>query len=82
MGVRPHDIELTGAGQGDGAGRIAITEPLGSITVVHLRVDGVTDLVRVAVAPDVRAKIEDAVGFRVRPERIHLFDGATGKRID
>jgi multiple sugar transport system ATP-binding protein len=81
MGVRPHEIELTAAALGDGSGRIAIAEPLGSMTIVHLRVEGLADLVRVAVGPEVPARVDDTVGFRVRRDGIHVFDAATGQRV-
>ena len=40
VGIRPHDIELVPDGDGDGTGRVEIVEPLGPVTVIHLRVDG------------------------------------------
>ena len=82
VGIRPHDIRLTPIGEGDGVGRIAIAESLGSVTVIHLRVEGLPDLVRVAVPPDVPVRVDDPVGFRVRRDRVHAFDRRTGRRLD
>jgi multiple sugar transport system ATP-binding protein len=81
VGVRPHDISLTQIGEGDGVGRIAVAEPLGSVTVLHLRVEDLPDLVRVAVPPDVPVRLDDRVGFRVRRDRVHTFDRRTGRRL-
>ena len=83
IGVRPHDIDLAPVGEGDGVGRVAIVEPLGPATLIHLRVDGLTDeLVRVVVPADTPIAEDDRTGFRVRRDRIHRFDGATGRRLD
>ena len=46
VGVRPHDIDLVPRGDGDGAGRVEIVEPLGPSTLIHLRVDGLPHRVR------------------------------------
>jgi hypothetical protein len=51
------------------------------MTIVHLRVEGLADLVRVAVGPEVPARVDDTVGFRVRRDGIHVFDAATGQRV-
>jgi ABC-type sugar transport system ATPase subunit len=81
VGVRPHDIGLAPIGEGDAVGRIAIAEPLGPMTVIHLSVEGLPDLLRVAVAPDVSMRIDDPVGVRLRRDRVHVFDRGTGRRF-
>jgi multiple sugar transport system ATP-binding protein len=82
VGVRPHDIELVSDGEGDAAGRIQIVEPLGAVTVIHLRIEGLPDdLVRVVVPADRPLAVDAAVAFRVRRDRVHLFDGTTGVRL-
>jgi ABC-type sugar transport system ATPase subunit len=81
-GVRPHDIQLTPSGQGDGTGRIEVVEPLGSSTVIHLRVDGAPDdRVRIVAPADTAAGIGQEVGFRLRRDRLHLFDAQSGRRL-
>jgi ABC-type sugar transport system ATPase subunit len=83
LGVRPHDIELTAPGDGHGLGQVEVVEPLGSTTVIHLRVEGLPDrLVRVVVPPAVAAAVDERVGFRVDVSRLHLFDARTGLRLD
>ena len=83
LGIRPHDIELTESSDADGRGRIEVVEPLGAWTLIHLRVDRrSSDLVRVVIASDRAAGVGDVVGFRLRRDRIHRFDGETGHRCD
>jgi multiple sugar transport system ATP-binding protein len=82
-GVRPHDIDLTSDGDGDGTGRVEIVEPLGPVTLVHLRVAGVTgEFVRVIVPSDTPIGVDDQTRFRIRRDHLHLFDGRTGQRLN
>ena len=69
---------------GDGtAGRVEIVEPLGPVTLVHLRVDGLPgEFVRVVVPADTRIGVGDHARFRIRRDRLHLFDGRTGRRLN
>jgi multiple sugar transport system ATP-binding protein len=82
VGIRPHDIELTDETVSDGTGRVEVVEPLGASTLIHLQVDGRSDdLVRVMVPADCAIAVGDVVGFRIRPDRIHLFDVQTSCRL-
>jgi ABC-type sugar transport system ATPase subunit len=82
VGVRPHDIDLVPHGQGDGTGRVEVVEPFGSATVVHLRVDGSPDgLMRMIVPADTPIAAGQAAGFRLRRDRLHLFDTRSGRRF-
>ena len=82
VGVRPHDIDLVPNGEADGVGRVEIVEPLGPVTVIHLRVDGLPDeFVRVVVPADTRIDVGDDASFRARRDRLHLFDARTGQRL-
>jgi ABC-type sugar transport system ATPase subunit len=87
LGVRPQDIDplpLDGRdAQTDATGRVAILEPIGATTVVHLRLDNGSDaLTRVVVPSDAKLGIDDRIGIRLRRDRLHLFDSATQRRID
>jgi multiple sugar transport system ATP-binding protein len=83
VGVRPHDIDLVPNGEGDGIGRVEIVEPLGPVTLIHLRVDGLPDeFVRVVVPGDTRIGVGDDASFRARADRLHLFDARTGRRLE
>ena len=82
IGIRPHDIDLTRPDAGHGTGCVEVLEPMGATTVVHLRVDGMTNqFLRVVVAPDASVGLDERVGFRINAERVHLFDERTGLRL-
>ncbi len=82
VGVRPHDIDLVPKGEADGVGRVEIVEPLGPATLIHLRVDGLPkEFVRVVVPADTQIEVSDQASFRVRRDRLHVFDGKTGRRL-
>jgi ABC-type sugar transport system ATPase subunit len=81
VGVRPHDIELVEPEAADIAGRIVVVEPLGAATLIHVRADEPASLVARAVVPaDMRPAVDERVGLRLRRDRLHLFDAATGRR--
>ena len=83
LGVRPHDIELTRPAEGHGLGRVEIVEPLGSATVLHLRIEGLSDrLLRVVVPSDAPIAVDEHVGFRINLKHLHLFDERTGVRLN
>ena len=82
-GIRPHDIDLVPIGEGDGTGRAEIVERLGPMTVVHLRTPGMPkEFVRVVVPPDMRIEVGDQASFRVRRDRLHLFDDKSERRVN
>jgi ABC-type sugar transport system ATPase subunit len=82
VGVRPHDIELVATEPFHGVGRVAVVEPLGAVTSVHLRVDGLQDqLLRATVPADAAIELGERTHFRLRCDRLHLFDGRTGRRL-
>jgi ABC-type sugar transport system ATPase subunit len=82
VGVRPHDIELVSNGGGDAVGRVAVIEPLGAATVIHLDVGSASpQLVRVVVPDAVTLTYGDLVAFRLRRDRLHVFDARTGGRV-
>ena len=81
LGVRPEHLELAEAGsEGAMEGQVVVTEPTGSETQVTLRV-GKTDLLalfhsRIDVLPG------QAIHVRIMPGKAHLFDKASGQRLD
>jgi ABC-type sugar transport system ATPase subunit len=82
VGVRPHDIDLVPPGDGDATGQVEVVEPFGSMTVVHLRVEGSPDgLMRMIVPADTPIAAGQAAGFRLRRDRLHLFDVRSGRRL-
>ena len=82
IGVRPQDVEMTPSGDGHGVGRIELIELLGSTTLVHLRVEGLSEqLLRIVVSSDAAVAADQVVGFRLDARRLHLFDSHTGLRL-
>jgi len=78
-GIRPEHFEICGAGDGVAA-QVLLVEPLGSETQLSLRL-GETPVIalfheRLGVAPG------DALHVRPKPGAVHLFDPATGVRLD
>jgi sn-glycerol 3-phosphate transport system ATP-binding protein len=75
VGVRPEHLVL-----GGGALTLVVdlVEPLGSETLVHGRVDGAAVTVKAAGA--VMPAETVTIGFQ--SEHVHVFDAATGKRVD
>jgi multiple sugar transport system ATP-binding protein len=83
VGVRPHDVDMVPTGEGDAVGHADIVEPLGPLTLIHLRVDGLlNEFVRVIVPADMRIEVGNQASFRVRRDRLHLFDSTTGGRLE
>jgi multiple sugar transport system ATP-binding protein len=78
VGIRPEDVRLRLDGQGQFVGRVALTEPLGVETIVHVQSG---EQVLLSVVPGMTPlHIGDDVRFDLAPERLHFFDGQ-GKRI-
>jgi multiple sugar transport system ATP-binding protein len=82
IGIRPHDMGLASVGEGNGTGRVEVVEPLGAATLVHLGVEGLLPtFLRVMVPSETHVEVGERVGFRLRADRLHLFDEATGGRL-
>jgi multiple sugar transport system ATP-binding protein len=81
-GIRPHDIDLASPETGDADGCVDVVEPLGAMTLIHVRVERWPgELVRVVVPAETRVAPDDRVGLAFRRDRLHLFDAATGRRL-
>lgn len=86
LGVRPSDVDLVAPGDGDLAGAVDVVEPLGSEVLVHLRppegaLSEEDGELRVLADPEDAPPVEERVGVRFRRDRLHLFDGASGRRL-
>lgn len=76
MGIRPEDV--TPDESGEYTGRVALIEPLGVETILHLEVGEQTLL---SLVPGMMpVKIGENVRFSIKPERLHYFD-TEGERI-
>jgi multiple sugar transport system ATP-binding protein len=80
VGIRPEHLAAVPAGSSSPSDAIAATvelvEPLGHEQLLHLRSGGVVFTVR--GAPGARPPAGAPMAVRMAPERIHLFDAATG----
>jgi ABC-type sugar transport system ATPase subunit len=81
LGIRPPDVEIVAAGAGDVDGDVQVVELLGSQALVHVRVEGLPESLRVVATAEADVRVDEHVGVRFRRDRLHLFDAATGNRV-
>ncbi len=81
IGLRPHDIALASGDAVEVPARIHLTEPLGDVTIVDIRLRD-TD-VRMVLREEVAARYEagDEIVVTFDPRNLHLFDPSTGGRV-
>ncbi|WLB14139.1 TOBE domain-containing protein [Bradyrhizobium elkanii] len=56
---------------------VKLVEPLGSDTLIHFDLAGVSAIAR--VDPSLRPKLGDRLSLRPQPGKTHLFDAANGQ---
>ncbi len=72
LGVRPEDVR-PGSG-GEFTGRLALTEPLGAETILHIRSGEQTLL---SIVPGIAPfRLGDEICFTIQRDRLHFFDQA------
>jgi sn-glycerol 3-phosphate transport system ATP-binding protein len=74
LGVRPEDLAT---GQGGFDMTVSFVEEMGSERLVHGTLDGQGMIV--SMSPDL--SLGDRIGLVAPPDRLHLFDPATGRRL-
>ncbi len=80
VGIRPEAIDLVDAqATGTQVAEVLVSEPLGSETIVDVKVGGA--LVKVRAAPEVRPTAGTHVHLRVDPRDLVLFDPESGAAI-
>jgi multiple sugar transport system ATP-binding protein len=75
LGIRPEDLLLTGA-DGQAPAQVTLIEAMGSSTILYANLG--ERLVAIETGKDVRARVGETIGLHVEPERLHLFDPASG----
>ena len=82
LGIRAEDVSLgsTDNDRGSFQARVGLLEPIGSDTFVELLVGEHRLVAR--VAPASAPARGDVVTARIEPRRVHLFDVATGRRLN
>jgi multiple sugar transport system ATP-binding protein len=77
FGVRPEHFDIVRDVASGISVQIKLVEPLGSDTLIHFDVSGASAIAR--VDPSLRPKVGERVSVSPQPDKIHLFDAATGK---
>jgi multiple sugar transport system ATP-binding protein len=78
-GIRPGDIQLTNAGNGIAA-KVVVVEPTGAETELLLQVGDAKLIVVMHGRTD--AKPDDTVHLAIDPRKAHVFDAASGVRMN
>ncbi len=88
MGIRPEHLNLAeGPGAASPAGhailplRVELIEPLGAETLVHGKLDGGEAELTARVDGEAPVKPGSTMRFAVEPRHLHLFDRASGARL-
>jgi multiple sugar transport system ATP-binding protein len=79
LGVRPEDGSIVETDAGALNGTVFTTELIGDHTLVTIRTGG--DTLTVKAPKDFFADVGKAVGVAFSPDRLFLFDAATGERL-
>ena len=80
LGARHSTIRLhREAATGAVAGRVYTVEPTGDITYAHVHLGSATLVV--SVTPDVKLGIDQPVWLEFDQQKLHLFDGKTGRAL-
>jgi sn-glycerol 3-phosphate transport system ATP-binding protein len=79
LGVRPEQLTPQDDGQLDF--EIELVEPLGADTLLHCRFGEARELVTVRMAGHVLANPGERRRFAVAPDKLHVFNAQTGKRV-
>jgi multiple sugar transport system ATP-binding protein len=77
IGIRPEHFAVAADAVDGIAINVKLVEPLGSDTLIHFDLAGVSAIAR--VDPSLRPKVGDRLGLRPQPGKTHLFDAANGQ---
>jgi multiple sugar transport system ATP-binding protein len=77
LGVRPEHFQVVASEAFGIPVQIKLVEPLGSDTLVHFDVAGTGAIAR--VDPSLKPKVGERLFLKPQPDKIHLFDAATGR---
>jgi multiple sugar transport system ATP-binding protein len=77
-GIRPEHVALTGVEDGEPV-TLTLVEPAGWETHLHADLKGLS--LRILSVERVGGRPGDRAGILIAPERVHLFDKASGRRL-
>jgi multiple sugar transport system ATP-binding protein len=80
VGVRPEDLVLAPNGNGALEARLEVVEPVGNEIFLNLRHHDRAIVMR--VPPQALPETGSTLRIAIKPERVHLFDPKTERRID
>ena len=81
VGCRPSDTEVSHeARQTSFPAAVHTVEPTGDITFLHLRTGNA--MLIATVNPEFDTEVDQQVWVTFRPDRLHLFDGQSERRLD
>ncbi|MCC7280895.1 MAG: TOBE domain-containing protein, partial [Acetobacteraceae bacterium] len=80
LGIRPEDLLV--APDGPLAGEVVSVEPLGAETILALRLPGLAADLLLRAGRDAPARLGERLALRADAASLHLFDAATGARLD
>jgi len=81
FGIRPEDLGGGAAGQPVDLA-VDLVEPLGADTLIHGRIGGVGADVTARLGGTIKAATGQRLPLALPPDKIHLFDAETGRRIE
>jgi multiple sugar transport system ATP-binding protein len=81
LGVRPIDLGLSWSPMANavGTGHVTLVENLGDEQIVVVRVEDQS--VESVIDASITANVGDQVWLLVRPDRVHVFDRASGRSL-
>jgi multiple sugar transport system ATP-binding protein len=81
LGIRPRDISLVNAADGDVPAQITLIEPLGHEAIVRTRLNAAGPDVTIVVNADDVSALSETVHLRFRRDRLHVFGADDGRRL-
>ena len=79
LGIRPEDVSVVAKSKGNFTAPLFTLEPTGDQTLAAARNDA--QMVVARAARDFRQEIGSDISFAFAPDRVYLFDAASGARI-
>lgn len=78
LGVRPENI-VSGSGENNTQAKVEVVEPLGSETLLHLKVGGQALVVK--AGPDYKPRVGETIEVSFEMDKAHVFNKETGITI-